>query len=63
MVLRYLWIDRRDLCADDAERAYFDALERALDQPRATLQDKLGRRALTSPRTAQTEAWALRRTT
>jgi hypothetical protein len=37
MVLRYLWIDRRDLCADRAEREYYDALTRSLAESRMDL--------------------------
>jgi hypothetical protein len=37
IVLRYLWINRRDLCADDAERGYYDALTRSLDETRLGL--------------------------
>jgi hypothetical protein len=37
IVLRYLWIDRRDLCADDDERAYYDLLTRSLTESRTSL--------------------------
>ena len=32
IVLRYLWIDRRDLCANEAEREYYDTLTRSLSE-------------------------------
>jgi hypothetical protein len=37
IVLRYFWIDRRDLCADAAERDYYDTLERSLADSRMDL--------------------------
>lgn len=37
IVLRYLWIDRRDLCANEAEREYYDTLTRSLAESRVSL--------------------------
>jgi hypothetical protein len=37
IVLRYLWIDRRDLCANEAEREYYDALTQSLAESRVNL--------------------------
>jgi hypothetical protein len=37
IVLRYLWIDRRDLCANEAEREYYDTLTRSLSESRVSL--------------------------
>jgi hypothetical protein len=44
IVLRYLWIDRRDLCADDDERDYYDTLTASLDESRLRLARATTRR-------------------
>jgi hypothetical protein len=37
IVLRYFWIDRRDLCSDESEREYYDVLARSVGESRVSL--------------------------